>query len=439
MIGVGISAGLSGSKRARTIQDPLPALDLDWATNRSLPAAYGPTPSFSRASVGTYFNSSGVLTSAAVNVPRFNHVYSGGSWVSKGLLIEEQRTNLITYSEDLNSNNWTLARGTASANQTTAPDGTLTADRFTESTATGVHGWVQFNLATTSGASFTASVFLKAAERSVFVVRFQDNATGAHGAGAEFDLSTGTVSVSALNAGGFTGASAAIEFAGNGWYRCSVSSVVNTTSCSLRVEGCTGTGKFSSGSFNGESYTGDSSKGWFVWGQQFEAGFKTSYAPSLTASATRSADVCQLAGSAFSSVWNPLEGTIVVEGDCQATGTRPFLSFDDSTANERIEIYGSGTDPKVLVVDGGSTQVDIDAGTISSGTAFKLAFAYKANDFAVSLNGGTVATDTVGTLPTVDRLRIGANQAGDYLNGHISRLRYYPTRLTNAQLQSLST
>ena len=69
MIGVGISAGLSGAKRARSIQDPLPALDLDWATNRSLPASYGPTPSFSRASTGTYFDGQGILKSAAVNGP----------------------------------------------------------------------------------------------------------------------------------------------------------------------------------------------------------------------------------------------------------------------------------------------------------------------------------------------------------------------------------
>ena len=88
----------------------LPDLDLQFADLKTLTAKYGPTPSYSRASTGTYFNASGVLTSAAVNEPRFDHVLENGVWVSKGLLIEEQRTNLISDSSSIAG--WSFSRTT---------------------------------------------------------------------------------------------------------------------------------------------------------------------------------------------------------------------------------------------------------------------------------------------------------------------------------------
>jgi hypothetical protein len=48
-------------------------------------------------------------------------------------------------------------------------------------------------------------------------------------------------------------------------------------------------------------------------------------------------------------------------------------------------------------------------------------------------------TDTLGILPVVDKLRIGAQSAQAPLNGTIKKLAYYPKRLTNAELQGLTT
>jgi hypothetical protein len=69
----------------------------------------------------------------------------------------------------------------------------------------------------------------------------------------------------------------------------------------------------------------------------------------------------------------------------------------------------------------------------------RTAGAYKVNDFAVSTNGGTVATDTLGTIPTVDRLRLGERVAGNNLNGYLRRITYYPRRLSNAELVSITS
>lgn len=159
MIGLGLSAGLSALKRARVIQDPVPALDLDWATNRSLPASYGPTPTFTRASTGTYFDAFGVLQSAAVNGPRFNHVYNGTSWLSKGLLIEEQRTNLLTNSGNIYSG-WPAQNITTDSNKATAPDGTTSVDKLIPTTLNSDHT-KYITASITNGLAYSYSVYGK--------------------------------------------------------------------------------------------------------------------------------------------------------------------------------------------------------------------------------------------------------------------------------------
>ena len=67
------------------------------------------------------------------------------------------------------------------------------------------------------------------------------------------------------------------------------------------------------------------------------------------------------------------------------------------------------------------------------------AFAYKANDFARSFNGSSVATDTSGTIPTVNQMFIGSERGQYSVNGHIRRIVYYPTRLSNDELRALTS
>jgi hypothetical protein len=105
-----------------------------------------------------------------------------------------------------------------------------------------------------------------------------------------------------------------------------------------------------------------------------------------------------------------------------ASGTRPVVSLDDNTANERIEILTSGTDPKLLVTDGGSAVADLNGGTVTANVAARIAARFNTDDYAISINGGTSQLDAAGTLPTATRIRIGSNQAGGYLNGTIARI-----------------
>jgi hypothetical protein len=56
------------------------------------------------------------------------------------------------------------------------------------------------------------------------------------------------------------------------------------------------------------------------------------------------------------------------------------------------------------------------------------------------INGGSVVSDTSVSVPSVTTLSIGKDESSNYwLNGHIKSIQYYPRRLTNTQLQELTS
>jgi hypothetical protein len=130
---------------------------------------------------------------------------------------------------------------------------------------------------------------------------------------------------------------------------------------------------------------------------------------------------------------------MLVNASTPANGDRTVLATDDNTANEMIRLRTEGTNPFFKVTDGGSEVVAIDAGTVTVNTTFKLAGAYKLDDFAASINGGAAVTDTAGTIPTVDQMRIGAGQGGNTMCGHIASVRYFKKRLPDAKLVTITT
>jgi len=175
---------------------------------------------------------------------------------------------------------------------------------------------------------------------------------------------------------------------------------------------------------------------------QLELGaFATSVIPTTTAAATRAADVAVMTGANFSNWYNQSEGTIYFQGD----SVRPIASspvtrcfqIDDGTVNENIR---SGSTSSLQVVDGGVVQANLQPSpTIPfDGTVFNFASAYKLNDFASS-TGGVALTDTSGTLPTVTQMVIGSTGSGAFLSGHIRRIAYFPRRLSDAELTSITS
>jgi uncharacterized cupin superfamily protein len=380
---------------------------------------------FTRASTGTYFNSAGTLTTAAINEARFD--YNPSTLAAQGLLIEESRTNLALQSEDF-ATTWTVTGATVSANATSAPSGTTTADKLQEDTSTGSHLVTQ-NI-TFTAASHTASIFAKKAERDWIRVLFFD---GTNTFSAFFNLNTGTV-------GTVTGtsATASIQNVGNGWYRCAV----------------TATASAGSGSFaprvaladNNSSYAGSTGSGIFIWGAQLEVGaFSTSYIPTTTTALTRSADVASV--NTLSPWYNATEGTLYGEYQvlavAPATAAQYVVEVSNGTANNAIAFFkraNADVSTRFSVNDGGSNQAFINAGTFVA-TASKVAGSYKANDFAASLNGAAAVTDASGSVPSVSVMTLGGWSSGttnSQLNGYLRRITYYPRRLANADLQAIT-
>lgn len=421
------------------------ALDLKFASTLSLTSSSGITPSFSRASTGTYFNSSGVLTSAAINAPRFDFTYNGTSWISRGLLVEEQRTNLITQSNAFTGSAWAIRTGvTVTSNNATSPDGTSNATTINEGTANDYHDI--YNTGTIAGSSgtFTYSIFAKNVNGQYLNLAVSFNSSNY--IGIIFDLSNGTVANSA-SVGGFSIVSSSITNVGNGWYRCAVIVTTNST-CGINVSLANST---TIGTYGVSTYTG-TSRSIQIYGAQFESGsFSTSYIPTSGSSTTRSADVCQITGTNFSSFWNASEGSCIVEYDRLApigpatpgyVYPRTFCFYGG--AGNSIDLFGNhGSSPPselLASTSSGSSQFGFSANTYNNtanGTQV-IGFATKLNDSSFSYNGDAVLTDTSCVVPSINSLYIGSlAPSGNILNGHIARLRYFNKRLTDKQLEDL--
>jgi hypothetical protein len=109
----------------------VPSLDLNFAATKNLVDATtgAELVTFTRASSGTYVDSQGVIQIASTDEPRFDHDPTTGE--SLGLLVEEQRTNLLLRSEEFNIASWSINGITVTANTQIAPTGATTADTIT--------------------------------------------------------------------------------------------------------------------------------------------------------------------------------------------------------------------------------------------------------------------------------------------------------------------
>ena len=363
--------------------------------------------------------------------PRFD--YDPTTLLPKGILIEEQRVNLLTYSAQFDNAAWFKDAVTVAANATTSPDGTNTADKSVEDTSNSIHRVSQLFTATASVA-YAATIYAKASGSR----RLYFNCLALMNAAALFDL-TGNGSVVAT-AGTAANLAASITSVGNGWYRCAV--VGTGTGAAARVWAQTNLS--SSTTANDESYLGDGVSGLFLWGAQLEAGgFPTSYITTVASTVTRARDQCSIVAPMFAPWYNQSEGTLLIEAllspNVDAGSGNYYAAISDGTSANAINIVdSSGTVSQV--VTGGVTQFNQTVGAEPTGI-LKAALAYASNNTVSSANGAIGTTDTSVTLPTVTSLLIGIRgdaSGSTSLNGHIRSIRYYPVRLSDTQLQALT-
>lgn len=138
---------------------------------------------------------------------------------------------------------------------------------------------------------------------------------------------------------------------------------------------------------------------------------------------------------------SPTAITKVLEGrTAKGTGTQVLWQIDDNTANNRITVLrNTSSQIRVQVVTGGSTVADLNVATVGHDTEFKIALRAATNNYAASVNGGTVATDTAGTMPSgLTRERWGRDTAGNEWFGDMARSTEFDVVGTNADLIRLS-
>ena len=396
-----------------------PSLTLDFSKSKQLDPRIG----FSRSSAATYVDG-GVVKSAANNVARFEE---------EGLLIEESRTNLATYSEDLSDSSWTKNSTTVTANATTAPDGNTTADKvITENNGAGTGNSIITKSATTTAAVHTFSVFLKKNGRSFALLYDASNAVGAY-----FNLTTGAVTTG--GSGISASAASASEDIGNGWFRCSISNTTSAGTTNYRI--------YVTDSGSNYAHQGDGTSGIFAWGAQVETGsFPSSYIPTSGSTVTRSADVAEMTADNFSSWYNQNEGTVIAEYRVPPEKDNSTIwAITGASDADRIAHY-------LRPASSGSFRFDT---TVSSAftsaiqitnprpNLYKTGLGISPQNIKAIIDGVTLYEDTgrSGNIPTVTQLLVGnttTTSTGSGL-GHMSRLSYYNQRLTDAQLQELTS
>jgi hypothetical protein len=182
----------------------------------------------------------------------------------------------------------------------------------------------------------------------------------------------------------------------------------------------------------------------YAYGAQLEAGaFATSYIPTVASQVTRSADSASV--NTLTPWFNAAAGTMFGSGTRYnvAANAGSLFEIGDGTNNNRLLIFGNSPTPNgsFFVANGGVTQAFIEvANGFTVSAAGKIAAAYALNDFQQASNAVLGTADTSGTLPTVTTAYIGKAGSGatTQWNGWISSISYYPTRLPNATLQSLT-
>ena len=353
-----------------------------------------------------------VSVGPVANLPRLD--YSGGATCPK-LLLEPQRTNLITQSEYFSDSDWDKIAIVVDSNEIISPDGTQNADKLTKSASNALIR--QF--ISTSGEN-TFSVYIK--KGSLSWVRLYI-ASSTESAECWFDLENGLT-------GNTSGNPDSVEIidVNNGWYRCVITK--NTTNIN----------NFRIYPSQADDDTSGTSGYIYAWGAQVEAGsYATSYINTLNSAVTRGADSCSKTG--ISSLIGQTEGTLCGEFTYSRDdgGLRRLLSLTDGGTTNRITTYVDNNDKiSLYIVNSSSEQVDIRALALVVGTTYKYAIAYKLNDVKVYVNGVEYGSDTSATIPSCSQLYVGSENGNSPSYFNWNQVLLFPTRLTNAQLAELT-
>jgi hypothetical protein len=372
----------------------------------------------------TRVNKDGLIESVAADVPRLN--YDPSNPQDPHLLLEPTRTNQFTNSENLANIDF-KTNSTITTDNIIAPNGSLTADKTTQTSG----GYLRETVSVSNGTTYSFSVFLKKGDLRYAVIRslFSQNGTTPANSNNVFDLDNGSVIYTGTDI-----VSASIEAYTNDWYRCSFVSLASGTSSASFID------FYFTSSSSSTQASGTAGSG-YAWGMQLEAGtYPTSYIPT-TGAVTRTVDKCLNAGDA--NLFNDSEGTLFVDLENFSGNTRE-LTLSDGTSNNRITIifYGASAIIRFYVANGGVAQADsVFSISFTFDQRNKIAFRYKQNDFKAYINGTQVFSDTSGNTPVgLSRFDFAnSNATTNFIEGEIYQAMVFNEALSDSELETITS
>jgi len=416
--------------------DPTLTLFHEFARNKNLIASkgLGPTLGITRASTATFFDSAGVLQTAASGVARFDHDPSTNE--SLGLLVEETRTNLSLQSGNLVTAPWTSIQTPGIAtNNAISPRGLLEVTLFTDNNATNREGVQQSITVPNDSATHTSSVFVKkttGATSPTFGLEMNYSG-GTQTAPVEVRLNTDTGETNGEGGGG----TQAQDFGDywRVWGRSTNNSTGNTT---LQVKVFPALAAH--GSFVDVAATTGSAH---AWGVQAELGSTpTSYIETFGASVLRAADLISTTDLSW---FNPLEGTLFTDTivppiESTGGGTPFILVLDDGGSTNRIiHVYKRETgnyDATAFMKSRTLSDATLD---LVENDILRMASSWKGSTHAASFNGNASLIDSATVIPTgLTTLRLAAPAGTVQNNGHMREIRYYNVKKDDTFIVNLS-
>lgn len=370
------------------------------------------------------------LQTALANHARFDHDPVTGE--SKGLLIEEARTNLLANSTL--GGYYTYSSTYKHENSAIAPDGTATATTLYSTGNLNV-----YKILNNPGTGdYTISVFAKKADigdENIFgVYLYNSGGSNAFIQWTDFNLADGTIETK--NAAGTNGDASTITDVGNGWYRLSVTGNLSTDdnlSC-------------------GVAYVSpsDADAAFLVWGAQVEkASFHTSFIPTSGSTVQRNQDNCSITSDVRSDLFRLFndEATLYAEAYAKANNDANMYPFTigAGSVKPRIALYvdnsGNAAGGHIRIDDGTYTAA-FTTGTYVADALVKVAMSYNHTSADFAANGSSPSTDTTMALPfeLATSLSIGNPQGSnvDKANTHIAKIAFYSTKLTRDELIELT-
>ena len=373
-------------------------------SNNAVHAAHplGLALSTTRASKATRVNKDGIIEEVPSGLPRQD--WSDGDCPS--LLLEPERTNTFTHSEEFNQSVWFKSNCTITTNQIIAPDGTLTADLAT-STADG--GGV-YRFSSWSTIQKTASIFVKKNTSSTAEIFNGSSAANK----VVFNLDSGIITT---EGGTMTGT---IENYGNGWYR------LTATHTALGSQ-----------TFGLKPSTNQSL---YIWGAQLEQGsYPTSYIKTEASTVTREKDLAILWGN--SNMFDITEGSFFVDATHSINPLNGYcqITLSDGGNNFIRNIYENGR--VRTTVWNGASQFDYFDNGADQEQRNKILLTFKENEFKLYRAGQLITTDTAGAMPTgLSRLDLSNQNGGDrFFEGKVYDVRVYDYVLSESEAIKLTS